>query len=91
MGHAIVSPGWRMTWGGLRTVYCREHVGPADLAALDHLRSTADGMGGDWRLGDGAESLARMVKSARGDNAEPENSIFNPANPSYILAGGCRG
>jgi hypothetical protein len=89
MGHAIVSPGWRMTWDGLRNVYCREHIGPADLPALDHLGRIAEGAGGDWRLANGAESLVRLVQSARGASTEPENSIFNPANRSYILAAGC--
>jgi len=91
MGHAIVSPGWRWTWDDLRNVYCHEHVGPADLATLERLSRTAEGAGGDWRLEDGAASLARMVRSVRGDSTEPENSIFNPANSSYILAAGCRG
>ena len=87
LGHAIVSPGWRVTWDGLRRVYCREHVRVADLPVLTQLSRV--GSGADWRLEDGAMDLARLVKSAAGAGDEPETSIFNPANSSYILKSGC--
>jgi hypothetical protein len=54
------------------------------LPALEHLKQ-----GSDWRLQDGADGLIRLIGSANGRPAEPENSIFNPANPQYILKGGC--
>jgi hypothetical protein len=82
MGHAIISPGWRVTWNTLRRVYCRDKTSASDLPVLESLK-----MGSDWRLDDAADDLIRLV----GGRAEPENSIFNPANPQYILIGGCPG
>ena len=86
MGHAIISPGWRVTWNAVRQVYCRERINAADLPALEHLKQ-----GSDWRLQDGADGLIRLIGSPSGRSTEPENSIFNPANPQYILKGGCVG
>jgi hypothetical protein len=86
MGHAIISPGWRVTWNGLRQVYCREKPNPADLPSLEYLKR-----GSDWRLQDGADGLIRLIGSTSGPAHEPENSIFNPANSQYILKGGCMG
>jgi hypothetical protein len=86
MGHSIVSPGWRMTWAGLSRVYCREKITAADLAILEALKRASD-----WRLRDGADDLIRLVSSSRGNGNEPENSIFNPNHPDYILKNGCEG
>src|SRR5258708_5108531 len=80
MGHAIISPGWRVTWNALRRVYCREKIGAADLTALETMKKSSD-----WRLQDGADDLIRLVGSRGGTAYEPENSIFNPENPYYIL------
>lgn len=85
MGHAIISPGWRVTWNALRRVYCREQLSAADLPALEAMKS-----GPDWRLEDGANDLIRLIGS-RGPAKESENSIFNPTNPQYILKDGCVG
>jgi hypothetical protein len=87
MGHAIISPGWRLTWDGLRKVYCSKHIIPADLPALQSLQKS--GMAGDWRLESSAGELISLVKNADGKGDEPENSLFNPKNPQYILKGGC--
>ena len=84
LGHAIVSPGWRLTWAGLRRVYCREKVSSADAPALASMSRAAD-----WRLQSAAEDLLRLVDAAAGRSKEAENSIFNPANPSYLLKDGC--
>lgn len=84
MGHATLSPGWRVTWDTVRRVYCRENMGVADLPALEALK-----MGSDWRLQDGADDLIRLVSTVSGRVSEPENSIFNPANPQYILKDAC--
>jgi hypothetical protein len=81
MGHAIISPGWRITWSGLRRVYCRQKISVADMAALETLKRASD-----WRLQGGAEDLIRLV-----GGGEPENSIFNSKNEYYILKDGCRG
>jgi hypothetical protein len=84
MGHAIVSPGWRVTWAGLGRVYCREKIVVADLPVLEALKR-----GSDWRLQDGADDLIRLVSSISGNGTESENSIFNPKHPDYILKNGC--
>ena len=47
--------------------------------------------GSDWRLQDGADGLISLIHSVSGQTHEPENSIFNPANPQYILKSGCTG
>jgi hypothetical protein len=86
MGHAIVSPGWRVTWAGLGRVYCREKIAATDLPVLEELKR-----GSDWRLRDGADDLIRLVSSNGGNGTESENSIFNPKNPDYILKNGCAG
>ena len=87
MGHAIISPGWRVTWNALRRVYCLEKLSAADLAVLETLKK----MGSDWRLEAGADYLIRLVTSRSGSAYEPENSIFNPTNSQYILKNGCAG
>jgi hypothetical protein len=86
LGHAIISPGWRVTWDALRRVYCRGKIGTADLKTLETLKTSSD-----WRLQDGAEDLIRLVNSVSGTAYEPETSIFNPANSLYLLRNGCRG
>jgi len=85
MGHAIVAPGWRVTFASVRRTYCAEHVGPPDIPALEVLRKGAR----DWRAESGADFLLRLVRSVDGSGQESEVSIFNPANPSYILKDGC--
>ena len=86
MGHAIVSPGWRVTWKGLRRVYCREKMSVADLPVMEAMKTAPD-----WRLQDGSDDLIRLIGSTGGSAQESENSIFNPANPDYLLKGGCGG
>jgi len=86
MGHAIISPGWRVTWNALRRVYCREKISATDVVALESMKR-----GSDWRLQDGADGLLRLVGSRSGPPYESENSIFNPTNSQYILKNGCAG
>ncbi len=86
MGHAMISPGWRVTWNALRRVYCDEKIGSADLPLLETLKR-----GSDWRLRDGIDGLIRLAGSGNGLVHEDENSIFNPSNPQYLLKNGCAG
>ena len=72
--------GWRIGWDGVRDVYCREHVGSADLDALTTLSR-----GAKSQLQNGAEFLLHLLKG----DPEP-TSIFNPQNPQYVLREGCR-
>jgi hypothetical protein len=85
MGHAIVSPGWRPTWRGIAQTWCSAHITDAVLPLLEGLRHASS----DWRLESAAEDLIRIFKNRDGSGDEPENSIFNPRNPAYILKDGC--
>jgi hypothetical protein len=89
MGHAIVSPGWRVTWAGLKRVYCRDHITTADVPVLRRLSGAGGRRLGDWRLESGAADLLEILK--HGDSTVSETSIFNPRNSSYILRDGCAG
>jgi hypothetical protein len=60
-------------------------VSEADVPTLKDLRSKAT----DWRLESSTEELQSIIENADGKGTEPENSIFNPKNPEYILKGGC--
>ena len=84
-GHAVISPGWRITFEGAARTYCAERVGPEDIEALQKLRRTTK----DWRAESGADFLIRLVESKNGSGGENITSIFNAANPSFILKEGC--
>jgi hypothetical protein len=84
MGHAIVSPGWRVTGAGIGRVYYHEEISPNDLPVLETLKVRSD-----WRLEDGAGDLIRLITNRGHEGTEPETSIFNPRNADYILKDGC--
>ena len=67
-------------------MYCDRHITAADLPVLESFKAGLH----DWRLESGAEELTYLAKNADGKGDAPENSIFNPKNPSYILKDGCR-
>jgi hypothetical protein len=85
MGHAIISPGWRITWDGLARVWCAKHIPDADLPVLESLRHVSR----DWRLESAADDLIHIAEARAGRVNLDGNSVFNPNNPSYILKGGC--
>lgn len=84
-GHAIISPGWRVTFRSVVRTYCGEDVGSKDITSLEVLRQTSK----DWRAESGADFLIRLVRAMDGSAHEDVNSIFNTGNPSFILKGGC--
>ena len=84
-GHAIISPGWRVTFQSVVRTYCGEKVGSKDIKSLEALRKSSS----DWRTESGADFLLRLVRSVDGTAHEDVNSIFNAQNPSYILKRGC--
>ena len=84
-GHAIIAPGWRVTFQSVVRTYCGEKVSSKDIEALEALRKSST----DWRTESGADFLLRLVRSVDGSAREDANSIFNAHNPSYILNGGC--
>jgi hypothetical protein len=84
-GHAIVAPGWRVGFEGVRRTFCAEHISLEDVSALEVLRRSTR----DWRAELGADFLIRLVRNKDGNGNEPVNSIFNPENPAFILKKGC--
>jgi hypothetical protein len=85
-GHAILSPGWRVTFKSVRRTYCAAGIGDRDINALEALQQTTR----DWRAQSGADFLLRLLRNSNGSAHEDVNSIFNAVNPSYVLKGGCR-
>ena len=84
-GHAIIHPEFRPTWTTVAAVWCEQRIGPEDAQTLRALSSASD-----WRLAQAAEDLFRLLTGRdRYGVAEPENNIFHPANPSYLLKNGC--
>src|ERR1044072_3543682 len=45
MGHAIISPGWRLTWPGLKHVWCRAEIQTRDRPGVVEIAR-----GEDWPL-----------------------------------------
>ena len=45
IGHAIVSPGWRVTFQSVARTYCGEKVGSKEIKSLEALRQSSR----DWR------------------------------------------
>jgi hypothetical protein len=91
MGHAIVAPGYKPSFEGVRKVYCELKIGKDDMEALKRLKQYDPKRKRlpDWRLESGADMLLRIVANLDGRGDEPENSIFNPKNAEYILKKGC--
>jgi len=85
-GHAILSPGWRVTFQSVRRTFCAAGISDRDISALEALQQTTR----DWRAQSGADFLLRLLRNSNGSAHEDVNSIFNAANPSYLLSGGCR-
>lgn len=84
-GHAIISPGCRVTFQRVVRTYCGEKVGSKDVRSLEASRQSST----DWRIESGADFLLRLVPRVDGSAREDVNSIFNACNPSYILKNGC--
>jgi hypothetical protein len=85
LGHAIVSPGHRVTFAGVRRTYCELGIGAGDVVTLQELVAAED-----WRLQNGGDFLLRLVTGHdRYGTPEAPASIFNPHNPEYILKDGC--
>ena len=91
MGHAIIAPGYKPSFEGIRNVYCALKIGKDDVKFLQILRQydpTRRWMP-DWRLESGADMLLQIVANLDRADGESASSIFNPKNPDYILKNGC--
>lgn len=84
-GHAIISPGWRVTWDTVAKVYCELKISKDDIGELKTLKMHAK----DWRLEGGTDNLIRILENQDGKGSEDESSIFNPKNSFYILKNKC--
>src|SRR5712692_9568490 len=91
MGHAVIAPGYKPSFKGIRNVYCELKIGKDDVKILQILRQYDPKRKWlpDWRLESGADMLLQIVANLDGTGDEPENSIFSPKNSSYILKDGC--
>ncbi len=91
MGHAIIAPGYKPSFEGIRNVYCQQKIGKNDLRDLQLLKNydPKRRWRPDWRLESGADMLMRIVSNLDGAGNEPITSIFNPQSPDYLLKGKC--
>jgi len=67
MGHAIISPGYRVTWGSLRRVFCSLHINSGDTPSLVHL--VVWYRKGEWRGDSRLEDAATALLKLLGKNA----------------------
>ncbi len=91
MGHAIIAPGYKPSFRGIRNVYCELKIGKADEKSLKTLKQYDPKRKWlpDWRLESGADMLLRIVANLDRSDEESVSSIFNPKNSAYILKNGC--
>jgi hypothetical protein len=86
-GHAIIAPGYKVTFETVRRVYCQQKVNADDLRFLEQLLDSSD-----WRTQNGADFLIRLITGHdRYGAPEDISSVFNPGNPAYLLKEGCGG
>ena len=85
MGHAIVSPGWRVTFQSVVRTYCGEKISGKDIKSLEALRQSST----DWRTESGADFLLRLVRNMDGSAHEDLSGVFGPHNNAYIVRNGC--
>lgn len=84
-GHASIAPSYKPDLQTIGQAYCRAKLTPADAPALKQLQQSSD-----WRLESAAGWLLNILDAEEGKSAEPENSVFNPASPHYVLRQGCK-
>jgi hypothetical protein len=91
MGHAIMAPGYKPSFKGIRNVYCTLKIGKEDVKTLKDLKQYDPRRKWlpDWRLESGADMLLRIIAGLDNMDEEAASSIFNPKNSSYILKNGC--
>lgn len=85
LGHATLSPGWRIGFEAIAKVYCDQKIVSADIPLLKSMNKNT----GDWRLESATASLVLILQNLDGKGDEPITSIYNPKNSDYILKQGC--
>lgn len=85
LGHATLSPGWRIGFDAIAKVYCDQKITAADIPLLKSMNKNAS----DWRLESATASLVLILQNVDGKGDEPMTSIYNPKNSNYILKQGC--
>jgi len=80
MGHAVIAPGYKPSFKGIRNVYCALKIGKDDVKDLQELKQydPARRWLPDWRLESGADMLLRIVTNLDGTDDGSVSSIFNP-------------
>jgi hypothetical protein len=118
-GHAIIAPGFRVTFETVKRVYCALSVSAVDTPALVNtvvrLEHKPDDAMASLQLANGSRFLLyllgaaalrvfpeqprnwddrawQIVKNLKEEvalNSSDPGMIWNPANPQYLLRGGC--
>jgi hypothetical protein len=63
LGHAIVSPGWRVTFQTMRQVYCKNAITTKDIPALKEMAGYEPFKMIDARLENGAVGLLTLLRT----------------------------
>lgn len=84
-GHALLSPRWRVTWPAVRTAWCAADITPKDRQVIEYILNNAK----DMRLQGAASSYLSLIDNLDGKGEEPENSLYHPKNPQYLLREKC--
>lgn len=63
LGHAVISPGWRTTFEGMRRVYCKNHIALKDVPALKEMAGYKPFKTTDWRLEQGVVGLLTLLRA----------------------------
>lgn len=85
-GHAMFAPHFGPSFEGTAKAYCALGIIDADLVLLEIISD-----GSNPRLATGAQWLRLIRKAENGSGEEPVTSVFNRANPEYVLTRGCGG
>lgn len=81
-GHATLSPGYRLTLGNLKDVWCKAGITVNDRQDIENIREKSK----DWRLEAAADNLISLLRGLDGSGI---NSVFHPKNPDYLLKDAC--
>ncbi len=87
MGHAMISPGYRMNFPAIKAIYCEAKLTQDDIPVLRFMKKRSL----DWRLDSMTDNMIVLLETIQGIGDEPENSVYHPKNPEYVLRGGCEG
>lgn len=93
-GHAVIAPGWKFDFGGLKKVYCEAKISKDDLPLLMKMCTDYDGgrvctNPSDPRLSMALEWLKSLIIARDGGDDFTKGTVFEPDSSSYVLKDGC--